>query len=145
MKIVAKCLRCDRQFLLSQLLEGPVLSGACPWCGQILAPDYTEHLLETTRRLEVAGTQFEDALARLRGGWVLFRIDRGSLLGRLEALFEEHERPDRRTRLRSLRKAPRRGPRFHHLAPLEHERRVDGESRHGREGEQVSKRPLGLR
>ena len=118
MKIKATCMNCGEELLLSQLLEGPVLQGECPWCGVILAPDYTELLLPTVRRLEVAGTEFESALGRLRGGWARFRIDRESILGELERLLDEHERatplpPPRREAARDRR---RRG-RFSHLAP----------------------------
>jgi hypothetical protein len=118
MKIKATCMNCGRELLLSQLLEGPVLSGGCPWCGVIMAPDYTDHLLTTVRRLEAAGAEFERALGRLRGGWARFRIDRDSTLGRLDRLLAEHERatplpPPRRKAARDYR---RRG-RFSHLAP----------------------------
>jgi hypothetical protein len=118
MKIKATCMNCGRELLLSQLLEGPVLEGECPWCGVIMAPDYTDHLLTTVRRLEAAGAEFERALGRLLGGWARFRIDRQSTLGRLDRLLDEHERatqlpPPRREAVRDDR---RRG-RFTHLAP----------------------------
>jgi hypothetical protein len=118
MKIKATCMNCGRELLLSQLLEGPVLQGECPWCGVIMAPDYTDHLLTTVGRLEAAGAEFERALGRLRGGWARLRIDRDSTLGRLDRLLDEHERatplpPPRREAARDDR---RRG-RFSHLAP----------------------------
>jgi len=92
MKIKATCMNCGEELLLSQLLEGPVVQGECPSCGVIMAPDYTDHLLTTVRRLEAAGTEFELVLGKLRGGWARFRIDRDSTLGRLDKLLDEHER-----------------------------------------------------
>jgi hypothetical protein len=119
MKVMATCMNCGREFLLDQLLEGPVLSGTCPWCDTILAPDYTGHLVETARRLEVAGSALEDALGRFRGGWARFRIDRRSVLGRLKDLLDEHEqaRPPARGESRAAAGPRRRPRRFAHLEP----------------------------
>jgi hypothetical protein len=41
MKIMATCSNCQHDLLLSQLVEGPGISGTCPWCGTLLAPHYT--------------------------------------------------------------------------------------------------------
>jgi hypothetical protein len=118
MKVMATCMNCGREFLLDQLLEGPVLSGTCPWCDAILAPDYTGHLVETARRLEVAGSALEDALGRFRGGWARFRIDRGSVLGRLKELLDEHEKARPSAHGESRAAGPRRRlSRFSRLAP----------------------------
>jgi hypothetical protein len=92
MKVKATCMHCGRELLLSQLLEGPDMAGTCPSCGVILARDYVGHLLESVRRLEAAGTHLEGALGRMRGGWARIRIDRASILGRLEELLDEHDR-----------------------------------------------------
>ena len=54
MRITATCSNCRRDLLLSQLVEGPGLSGRCPWCGTLLAPHYTLLLTETVRRAERA-------------------------------------------------------------------------------------------
>jgi hypothetical protein len=37
MRIIATCSNCQRDLLLSQLVEGPGISGRCPWCGTLLA------------------------------------------------------------------------------------------------------------
>jgi hypothetical protein len=49
MRIIATCCNCQRDLLLSQLVEGPGLSGRCPWCGTLLAPHYSLLLAETVR------------------------------------------------------------------------------------------------
>jgi hypothetical protein len=33
MRIMAVCNNCQRSLLLSQLVEGPEITGRCPWCG----------------------------------------------------------------------------------------------------------------
>jgi hypothetical protein len=38
MRIMAICNNCQRDLLLSQLVEGPQITGRCPWCGALLAP-----------------------------------------------------------------------------------------------------------
>jgi hypothetical protein len=41
MRIMAVCNNCQRDLLLSQLVEGPQITARCPWCGTLLAPHYT--------------------------------------------------------------------------------------------------------
>ena len=41
MRIMAVCSNCQRDLLLSQLVEGPQITGRCPWCRTLLAPHYT--------------------------------------------------------------------------------------------------------
>lgn len=89
MEIIAKCMFCSHNFPLSELLEGPVRSGTCPSCGSVLAPEYTTLLIETVRGLDDAGSQLEGKLSRLRGGWVRVRIERESVVGRLEEILRE--------------------------------------------------------
>ena len=67
MRMTATCSSCRRDLLLRQLVEGPGLSGRCPWCGTLLAPHYTLLLAETVRRAERAGAELERALERLGG------------------------------------------------------------------------------
>jgi hypothetical protein len=69
MRIIATCSNCQRDLLLSQLVEGPGLSGRCPWCGTLLALHYGLLLAETVRRAERAGAELERALERLGGEW----------------------------------------------------------------------------
>jgi hypothetical protein len=61
--------------LLSQLVEGPVLAGRCPWCGTLLAPHHTLLLADTVRRAEGAATELERALERLGESWARLHED----------------------------------------------------------------------
>jgi hypothetical protein len=38
MRIMAVCNNCQRDLPLSQLVEGPQITGRCPWCEALLAP-----------------------------------------------------------------------------------------------------------
>jgi hypothetical protein len=62
MRIMAVCNNCQRDLLLSQLVEGPQITGRCPWCGTLLAPHYTLLLADAIRRAERAGTELVRAL-----------------------------------------------------------------------------------
>ncbi len=55
MRIMAVCNNCQRDLLLSQLVEGPQISGRCPWCGTLLAPHYTLLLADAVRRTSALG------------------------------------------------------------------------------------------
>ena len=57
MRIMAVCNNCQRDLLLSQLVEGPEITGRCPWCGTLLAPHYTLLLADAARRAERAGAE----------------------------------------------------------------------------------------
>ena len=85
MKIMATCSNCQRDLLLSQLVEGPGLDGRCPWCGTLLAPHHTLLLADTVRRAERAGTDLERALERLGGNWARLHIRPESVLDPLRA------------------------------------------------------------
>jgi hypothetical protein len=85
MRIMATCSNCQRDLLLSQLVEGPGLSGRCPWCGTLLAPHYSLLLAETVRRAERAGAELERALERLGGEWARLHIRPESILDPLRA------------------------------------------------------------
>ena len=41
MRIMAVCNHCQRDLLLSQLVQGPQITGRCPWWGTLLAPHIT--------------------------------------------------------------------------------------------------------
>jgi DNA repair exonuclease SbcCD ATPase subunit len=96
MKIMATCQHCGRDFQLDQLIEGPVITGKCPWCGELLAPQYTALLPEVIRRAEGGGAELESALRMLAGSWARFRIKPESVLEPLRqelgATEEEHRR-----------------------------------------------------
>jgi hypothetical protein len=50
MRIMAVCSNCQRELLLSQLVEGPQITGRCPWCGTLLARHYIALLADAVRR-----------------------------------------------------------------------------------------------
>jgi hypothetical protein len=85
MRITATCSSCQRDLLLSQLAEGPGISGRCPWCGTMLAPHYTLLLADTIRRAEHAGTELERALERLGENWARLHVRSESVLDPLRA------------------------------------------------------------
>lgn len=57
-----------------------MITGKCPWCGELLAPNYTVLLPEVIRRAERGGSELESALKMLTGSWVPFRINPESVL-----------------------------------------------------------------
>jgi hypothetical protein len=85
MRIIATCGNCQRDLLLSQLVEGPGISGRCPWCGTLLAPHYTLLLADTVRRAERAGAELERALERLGEDWARLHVRPESILDPLLA------------------------------------------------------------
>ena len=85
MRIMATCSTCQRDLLLRQLVEGPGITGRCPWCGTLLAPRYTLLLRDTVRRAERAGAELERALERLGGDWARLHVRPESILDPLRA------------------------------------------------------------
>ena len=85
MRIIATCGNCRRDLLLSQLVEGPGISGRCPWCGTLLAPHHTKLLTDTIRRAEQAGTELEQALEQLGEHWARLHVRSESVLDPLRA------------------------------------------------------------
>ena len=85
MRITATCSDCQRDLLLSQLVEGPGISGRCPWCGTLLAPHHTLLLADTIRRAEQAGTELERALEELGEQWARLHVRSESVLDPLRA------------------------------------------------------------
>jgi hypothetical protein len=78
------CLLCHRDLQLDQLVEGPVVTGRCPWCGEVLAPGYTVLLPIAIRRAEDGGFELVSGLRMLTGSWARFRIKPESVLGPIE-------------------------------------------------------------
>jgi hypothetical protein len=74
MRIMAVCNNCQRDLLLSQLVEGPQITGKCPWSGTLLAPHYTLFLADAVRRAERAGAELARALGQLGEGWATLQI-----------------------------------------------------------------------
>jgi hypothetical protein len=91
MKIMVICDKCGRDFLLSQLVDGPAITGRCPWCGDLVAPGYVQMLPELIRQAENAGYQLGAAIKHLRGDWTHFRIRTESILGPLETALAGEE------------------------------------------------------
>lgn len=95
MRIMAVCNNCQRELLLSQLVEGPQISGRCPWCGALLAPHYTPLLVDAVRRAERAGAELVRALAQLGEGWARLQIRSESVLDPIRAPLGAEEPPSR--------------------------------------------------
>jgi hypothetical protein len=99
MRINATCSNCHRSLRLHQLVDGPEITGRCPWCGHLLAPHYTSLLVDVIRRAEDAGYELTLALARLRalerpdGDQERFRIQPESILDPLQELLGVEEAP----------------------------------------------------
>lgn len=85
MRIMATCSNCHRDLPLRQLVEGPGISGRCPWCGTLLAPHYPLLLADTVRRAERAGAELERALERLGEDWAKLHVRPESILDPLRA------------------------------------------------------------
>lgn len=92
MKIAADCESCDREFLLSQLVSEPAMTGRCTWCGELLAPGYAAVLSELIRKADTAGSEFVAALKHLSGDWTRFRIQTDSVFGPLKDALAGEER-----------------------------------------------------
>jgi hypothetical protein len=95
MRIMAVCSNCQRDLLLSQLVEGPQISGRCPWCGALLAPHYTPLLVDAVRRAERAGADLVRALAQLGEGWPALQIRSGSVLDPIRTPLTAEAAPSR--------------------------------------------------
>lgn len=91
MRIMAACSTCHRDLLLSQLVEGPGITGRCPWCGTLLAPRYTLLLTDTVQRAERAGAELVRALERMGGAWARLHIRPESVLDPIRAQLLEAE------------------------------------------------------
>ena len=99
MRLMAICLTCERELLLCQLIEGQPITGACPWCGTMLAPNYLELLPEVILRAERSGAELESALRVLAGGWTGFVVDPSSVL---QPITESLDFEERRVRGRAI-------------------------------------------
>ena len=95
MRIMAVCNNCQRDLLLSQLVEGPQITGRCPWCGTLLAPHYTLLLADAVRRAERAGAELVRALAPLGQGWTRLQIRPESVLDPIRAPLTAQAPPSR--------------------------------------------------
>jgi hypothetical protein len=91
MRIMAVCSNCQRDLLLSQLVEGPQITGRCPWCGTLLTPHYTLLLADAVRRAESAGADLVRALAQLGEGWARLGIRPETVVDPIRATLRAEE------------------------------------------------------
>ncbi len=80
MDIKITCRSCDRTYPLSLAIDPEGRPGHCPFCGEVLAFQYTPVFLETADRTMSLGQEFQrqlTLLAELAGG---FSIDEESVL-----------------------------------------------------------------
>jgi hypothetical protein len=77
MKLMGKCKHCDRDLLLTQLLEADTI-GRCPWCGAMLVRHYTMLLPRLIAEAERSGQDLGRILRLLSGGWAGFQLNEGS-------------------------------------------------------------------
>jgi DNA repair exonuclease SbcCD ATPase subunit len=88
-KLKGTCARCDREFLVQQVLES---QGHCPWCGQPFQPHYTAVLADALLLAEDAGNTLENALEKIAGMKPALVLDESSLLEDVQAHLEEIRR-----------------------------------------------------
>jgi hypothetical protein len=90
LKLMGNCKHCDRDFLLTQLLE-PSAVGRCPWCGSMLVHNYTVLTPRLIDEAESGGQNLERALRLLSSGWAGFQINGSSVLAPLEAALLDRD------------------------------------------------------
>ncbi|MEW6060175.1 MAG: hypothetical protein AB1551_08590 [Actinomycetota bacterium] len=77
MKIKGTCRRCDRGFLVEQVVEN---GGKCPWDGMPFQADYAVVLVDALRRAEAAGNALENALQTVADVRPDFSLETDSVL-----------------------------------------------------------------
>ena len=80
MDIKIVCRACDRAYPLSMTTDPEGRPGHCPFCGEVLAFQYSGTFVDTAQRVMALGPEFVRQLAllaELAGG---FSIDRDSVL-----------------------------------------------------------------
>jgi hypothetical protein len=93
MNLMGKCKHCDRDLLLTQLLESGTV-GRCPWCGAMLVHHYTALLPRLIDEAERAGRELGRALRLLSDGWTGFKIDDRTILGPIAASLLDRDEGD---------------------------------------------------
>jgi hypothetical protein len=93
MRIMAICNNCQRDLLLSQLVEGPQITGRCPWCGALLAPHYICSSPTPSGGPSALGQSW--ALAQLGEGSAMLQIRPESVLDPIRAPLTAQEPPGR--------------------------------------------------
>lgn len=95
MKIEAKCDRCGRTFVLSQIGSESDAPGRCPFCGARFARHYSTVLVDAVEDAEVSASRFVNTLARLQSMETGFDIDIEGLLAEVSKQVREQERAAR--------------------------------------------------
>lgn len=95
MKIDAKCDRCGRTFMLSQIGSESDAPGRCPFCGARFARHYSTVLVDAVEDAETSAQRFVNTLARLQSMETGFDIDIESLLREVNEQVRQQERAAR--------------------------------------------------
>ena len=92
MKIEAKCHRCARTFLLSQIGTESDAPGRCPICGARFARHYSTVLVDAVEDAESSAGRFINTIARLQSMETGFDIDIEGLLAAVSEQVREQEK-----------------------------------------------------
>lgn len=95
MKIEAKCHRCGRTFVLSQIGTESDAPGRCPFCGARFARHYSTVLVDAVEDAETSATRFVNTIARLQSMETGFDIDIEGLLAEVSEQVRQQERAAR--------------------------------------------------
>jgi hypothetical protein len=79
-KIKGTCKRCDREFLVDQVIEN---GGRCPWDGQPFSADYAIVLIDSLRAAQDSGTTLENAMEAVADIHPEFTLDGASVVGKV--------------------------------------------------------------
>jgi len=91
LKIEAKCLTCERTFLLSQIGPDSDAPGRCPFCGARFGRHYTTVLPESVRAAEEAAIALVHYFGRLQDLQTGFDVDLEGFLTDLDGAIRENE------------------------------------------------------
>lgn len=95
MKIEAKCHRCGRTFVLSQIGTESDAPGRCPFCGARFARHYSTVLVDAVEDAETSAGRFVNTIARLQSMETGFDIDIEGLLAEVSEQVRQQERAAR--------------------------------------------------
>lgn len=95
MKIEARCDRCGRTFVLSQIGTESDAPGRCPFCGARFARHYSTILVDAVEDAETSASRFVNTIARLESMETGFDIDIEGLLAEVIEQVRQQERAAR--------------------------------------------------
>lgn len=95
MKIEARCDRCGRTFVLSQIGTESDAPGRCPFCGARFARHYSTVLVDAVEDAETSASRFVNTIARLQSMETGFDIDIEGLLAEVSEQVRQQERAAR--------------------------------------------------